>query len=175
MNGNGRDGNGGGGPAAIERHAEHHITRGMDDRKQVEQTADRIRDELLLTLEELDRRRERAMNVRYQAEQHRDLIIGVGAVAMVAVGLGVGYAIYRSRHQDEKLRRERRYALRRAWEHPESVAYAAKQRPLGAELGRKLVLIFATSLATRIAQNSVRNLVPARSGPNAAGGAQKNS
>lgn len=169
MSGNGREGNGGG-PGAIERHAEHHITRGMDDRKQVEQTADRIRDELLLTLEELDRRRERVLSVKYQAEQHKDLLIGVGAIGMVVVGLGVGYAIYRSRHQEERLRHERRVALKRAWEHPESVAYAAKQRPLGVELGRKLVLIFATSLATRIAQNSVRTLLPARQGQNAPAG-----
>ncbi|QSQ22246.1 hypothetical protein JY651_45170 [Pyxidicoccus parkwayensis] len=169
MNGNGRDKDAGA-PVEIERHAGHSITRDMDDRKQVEQTADRIRDELLLTLGELDRRRERALNVRYQAEQHRDLLIGVGAVAMVAVGLGVGYAIYRSRHQEVKLRRQRREALRRAWEHPDSVAYAAKQRPLGTELGRKLVLIFVTSLATRIAQNSARTLVPAGQRPNPAGG-----
>ena len=173
MNGNGRDENDAA-PAAIERHADHHITRGMSDRKQVEQTADRIRDELLLTLEELERRRERVLSVRYQAEQHRDLLIGVGAVAAVVVGMGVGYAVYRSRHHDEQLRRQRRNALKRAWEHPESVAYAAKQRPLGVELGRKLVLIFATSLATRIAQNSVRTLVPVRGAANPAGGGQKN-
>ncbi|MCY1019013.1 hypothetical protein [Pyxidicoccus sp. MSG2] len=169
MNGNGRDKEAGG-PVEIERHVDHHITRGMDDRKQVEQTADRIRDELLLTLEELDRRRERALSVRYQAAQHKDVLIGVGAVAMIGVGLGVGYAIYRSSHREEKLRRERRIALKRAWAHPETVAYAAKQRPLGVELGRKLVLIFATALATRIAQNSVRSLVPVGQKPNSAGG-----
>lgn len=169
MNGNGRDGNG---PVGIERHADHAITRGMDDRKQVEQTADRIRDELLLTLAELDRRRERALSVRYQAEQHKDALIAAGAVAAIVVGLGVGYAIYRSRHQQERLRHERRVALKRAWEHPESVAYAAKQRPLGVELGRKLVLIFASTLASRVAQNAVRTLVPARQGPNRPAGVQ---
>jgi hypothetical protein len=169
MNGNGRDKEAGG-PVEIERHVDHHITRGMDDRKQVEQTADRIRDELLLTLEELDRRRERALSVRYQAQQHKDVLIGVGAIAMVGVGLGIGYAIYRSRHREEQLRRQRRIALKRAWEHPESVAYAAKQRPLGVELGRKLVLIFATAIATRVAQNSARSLVPVGQKPNSAGG-----
>jgi hypothetical protein len=169
MNGNGRDGNG---PVEIERHADRAITRGMDDRKQVEQTADRIRDELLLTLEELDRRRQRALSVRYQAEQHRDALIAAGAVAAIVVGLGVGYAIYRSRHQQERLRRERRIALKRAWAHPESVAYAARQRPLGVELGRKLVLIFASTLASRVAKNAVRTLVPARQGPNRPAGAQ---
>ncbi|MBZ4417933.1 hypothetical protein [Myxococcus sp. RHSTA-1-4] len=169
MNGNGRDGNG---AVGIERHADHHITRGMDDRKQVEQTADRIRDELMLTLEELDRRRERALSVRYQAGQHKDALIAAGAIAAVVVGAGVGYAIYRARHQGERLRRQRRSALKRAWAHPESVAYAAKQRPLGVELGRKLVLIFATTLASRIARNSVRALVPARQGEKPAEGVQ---
>ena len=46
-----------------------HITAGMGDREQVEKTADRLRDELMLTLEELDRRRERAMDVKYQVRQ----------------------------------------------------------------------------------------------------------
>jgi hypothetical protein len=50
------------------------------------------------------------------------------------------------------------------------VAYAAKQRPLGVELGRKLVLIFVTALASRIAQNSARSLVPVGQKPNYAGG-----
>lgn len=173
MNGNGREGKG---PADIERHADHHITRGMDDRKQVEQTADRIRDELLLTLEELDRRRERALSIRYQAEQHRDLLIGVGAVAMVVAGAGIGYAIYRSRHREEQLRRERRQALKRAWEHPDQVAARrVKEPPLTAELGRKLVVIFVSALAARVAQNSVRTLVPARQGPPSAAAAQKNT
>jgi hypothetical protein len=72
------------------------------------------------------------------------------------------------------MRRKRRQALYRAWEHPDSVAYAAKQRPLGTELGRKLVLVFATSLATRIAQNSARMLVPVGQKPNSAGGVQQN-
>ncbi|MCP3139865.1 hypothetical protein [Pyxidicoccus xibeiensis] len=171
MNGNGRDGKE---PVEIERHSEHHITRGMDDRKQVEQTADRIRDELMLTLEELERRRERLLSVRYQAHQHREGLLAIGAVAMVAVGAGIAYGIYRSRHHDEVLRRKRRQALKRAWEHPDSVAYSAKERPLGVELGRKLVLIFATTMATRIAQNSVKALVPAGQKANAAGGMQQN-
>ena len=171
MNGNGREGKE---PVEIERHSDHAITRGMDDRKQVEQTADRIRDELMLTLEELDRRRERILDVRYQAQQHKDALLAAGAVAMVAVGAGLAFVIYRSRHHDEVLRRKRRQALKRAWEHPDSVAYAAKQRPLGTELGRKLVLVFAGAIASRIAQNSARMLVPGGQKPNSAGGVQQN-
>ncbi|NVJ19859.1 MULTISPECIES: hypothetical protein [Myxococcus] len=165
MNGNGRGGNE---LAERHRHVDHRITRGMDDRKQVEQTADRIRDELLLTLEELDRRRGRILDVRYQAKQHSGALVAAGAVAMVLVGAGVGLAIYRSRHRGEVLRKKRRKALQRAWEHPDRLASSADQRPVGAELGRKLVLIFATTLATAVAKNSVKSLVPARQAPSPA-------
>lgn len=171
MNGNGREGRE---TLSIDRHADHRVTQGMDDRRQVEQTADRIRDELLLTLEELDRRRERMLSLRYQAGQHRDALIGVAAVGMIVVGTGVGFAIYRARHREELLRRERRKALRRAWEHPDQVAAKrVKEPPLAAELGRKLVLIFASALAARIAQNSVQTLVPTRKGAAPAAGVQK--
>ncbi|NTX11210.1 hypothetical protein HUA76_10460 [Myxococcus sp. CA056] len=165
MNGNGRGGN-----ELVERqrHVDHRITRGMDDREQVEQTADRIRDELLLTLEELDRRRGRALDVRYQVKQHTGALVAAGAVAMVLVGAGVGLAIYRSRHRGEVLRKKRRKALQRAWAHPDQLASSADQRPVGAELGRKLILIFATTLATAVAKNSVKTLVPARQAPSPA-------
>ncbi|RKH49193.1 hypothetical protein [Corallococcus llansteffanensis] len=148
-----------------EAHGEHAITRHMGDREQVEQTADRIRDELLLTLEELDRRRDRAMDMRYHVNQHRDLLVTVGAAALMVVGVGVGVAIYRSRHYDERVRRRRRKALERAWAHPERVATSVEDKPLGAELGRKLVMIFATTLATAVARNSMQTLVPSRTGP----------
>ena len=41
----------------------------MTDREQTEKAADRIREEFLLTLQELDRRRDHAFDVRYQAAQ----------------------------------------------------------------------------------------------------------
>ncbi len=171
MNGNGRDR---GEPVEIERHEEHRITRGMGDRKQVEETADRIRDELLLTLAELDRRRERALDVRYHARQHRTGLMVASAAALTLVGLGVGYAVYRARHREEILRRKRRKALARAWEHPDRVASSAEARPLGAELGRKLVLIFAGTLASAVARNAVVTLVPGRRAPFPAQGIDKN-
>ncbi|HYO56135.1 MAG TPA: hypothetical protein VEU50_25460, partial [Archangium sp.] len=99
-----------------------HITAGMDDREKVEQTADRLRDELLLTLEELDRRRERAMDVRYQVrhaiDKNRDVLLTAGGVALVLAVVGVGYSGWRARHREELLWKHRAQAVRRAWEHP---------------------------------------------------------
>ncbi|KFE62317.1 hypothetical protein [Hyalangium minutum] len=137
-----------------------HITKGLSDREQVERTADRIRDELLLTLEELERRRERVLDVRYQATRHQDLLVGVAITAAVLTGIGVGVAIWRARHREQILARHRLKALERAWQHPDRVASSAEERPLPVELGRKLILIFATALATNIAKNSVQSLVP---------------
>jgi hypothetical protein len=148
--------------AGQDAHEDHAITRKMGDREQVEQTADRIRDELLLTLEELDRRRARATDVRYHLNQHRDTLVTVGAAALVVVGAGIGFALYRARTHDDRVRRQRRKALERAWAHPERVATSVEDKPLGAELGRKVVMIFATALATAVARNSMQSLVPAR-------------
>ncbi|MCY1082479.1 hypothetical protein [Archangium lansingense] len=140
------------------------ITAGMSDREQVEKTADRLRDELLLTLEELDRRRERAMDVRYQVshaiEKNRDVLFQAGGVAVVLAVVGVGYSWWRSRHREELLWKHRAQAVRRAWEHPDRVASRADERPVGIELGRKLVLIFVSTLATALAKRAVQSLVP---------------
>lgn len=142
------------------------ITAGMNDREQVEKTADRLRDELLLTLEELDRRRERALDVRYQArlalEKNRDLLLKAGGIALAVVAVGAGFAWWRARHHEERVWEERSRALRRVWEHPERVASHAKELPIGAELGRKLVLIFASTLASAMAKSAVQTLVPPR-------------
>lgn len=140
--------------------SETHIQKGMADREQVERTADRIRDELLLTLGELERRRELAMNMPYQVMRHRKLLLVGGGVVLMLVGAGVGVAIWRVRHREELLAKKRREALRRAWHHPERLAASEKSRPLSVELGRKLVLIFVGALASSIAKSSARTLVP---------------
>jgi hypothetical protein len=143
-----------------------HITASMSDREKVEKTADRLRDELLLTLEELERRRERALDVKYQLrhvyEKNRELVHLAGGVALGLLGLGLGYSVWRTRHREELLWRHRRQALRRAWEHPDRVASSAEERPFPIELGSKLVIIFGTALATALARNAVQTLVPAR-------------
>lgn len=129
-------------------------------REQVEKTADRIRDELMLTLEELDRRRDRVMDVRYQASQHQELIKAAAIAALVVTGVGVGVALWRLRYRRHHLAERRVKAVRRAWNHPDRLATRAEQRPFAVELGKKLIMIFSTALATSIARSSVQSLVP---------------
>jgi hypothetical protein len=154
-----------------------HITAGMDEREKVEKTADRLRDELLLTLEELDRRRERAMDVRYQVrhalEKNRDVLVKAGGVALGLVVVSMGYSWWKARHREELLWKHRREALRRAWEHPDRLASHAEERPIGIELGRKLVFIFVTTLASAVAKSAVKSLVPPAPEPQAPEGKKR--
>jgi len=140
------------------------ITTRLSDREQVEKTADRLRDELLLTIEELERRRERALDVRYQVghalEKNKDLLLKAGGVMLGLMVVSAGYSWWKARHREELLWKHRARAVRRAWEHPDRVASQAEERPVPFELGRKLVFIFATTLASAMAKRAVKSLVP---------------
>ena len=149
---------------AIESKHEGSVKHdaGKSAREQVEKTADRIRDELMLTLEELDRRRDRVTNVRYQVSRHHDLIMGAAIAALVVTSVGVGVAVWRASYRRHHMAQRRMTAVKRAWNHPDRLATRAEQRPFAVEMGKKLIMIFGTALATNIAKSSVQGLVPQR-------------
>ena len=149
---------------AIESKHEGSVKHdaGKSAREQVEKTADRIRDELMLTLEELDRRRDRVTNVRYQVSRHHDLIMGAAIAALVVTSVGVGVAVWRANYRRHHMAQRRMTAVKRAWNHPDRLATRAEQRPFAVEMGKKLIMIFGTALATNIAKSSVQGLVPQR-------------
>jgi hypothetical protein len=70
---------------------------------QVARTADRLRDEFLVTLRELERRGHRAMDVRALLRDNRRVVLaaGAGLAAMVIVILGASVALSRSRPRGE--------------------------------------------------------------------------
>jgi hypothetical protein len=104
------------------------------------------------------------MDVKYQlrqaVEKNREVLVQAGGVALALVAVGMGYSWWRARHREELLWKHRAQALRRAWEHPDRLASRAEERPVGIELGRKLVLIFGTALASAMAKRAARSLVP---------------
>lgn len=131
-----------------------------ENKDQIETTADRIREELLTTLKELDRRRHQATDLQLQIQKHSDLLlmVGVGAVALLGVGLGVGAARKRVRRRHVLSRRFD--ALVRAWDHPERLATRAKERPLPMELLRKVASTFLITLATRYVRQLAEAAMP---------------
>jgi len=123
-----------------------------DSREQIEKTADRIRDELLTTLKELDRRRHDATDLHHQFEAHIDTLVMVGVGAAVLLGVGLGAMAVSRRSKRKHVLKRRARAMVRAWEHPDRLATKAKDRPLPVELGRKVLTTVVMAFATRYAK-----------------------
>lgn len=133
-----------------------------DQREKVEEAANRIRKELLVTLGELDRRRDQALDPRYQVHKHLRVLIAAAAAFALATGALVGLALHRRSHRAQRLRHERRRAIKRAWFHPERVATRAKERPAPQELGRKVAVAFGLAFGSQLARRAALKLLPDR-------------
>lgn len=128
---------------------------------QIQKTADRLRDEFLVTLRELDRRRQRAMDVRGLMRENRRVLIaaGAGLAAVVVVIIGTSVALSRSR--DSRLGERRVRSLVRAWENPDRIATRARDlpRPLGLLLG--LLKVAAVAAGSQLLRRAVKQALPA--------------
>lgn len=127
--------------------------------EQAEKAADRIRDELFRTVDEIDRRRIEAMNWRHLLRAAAP-VLAVGGAAVVAI---VVTRILLSRRElqrgrdRERLRRERLRTVRRAWEHPQRIASERPSRT--AELGGKLLTTVANAVVGQAARRAAKKLV----------------
>jgi hypothetical protein len=129
-------------------------------RSQYEETADRIRDEFLTTLRELDRRRRQLTDVRLQLNRHRQqLLAAAGGAAALAAGVAI-IAPLRRRTARRRTLQRRLQGLARAWRHPERLATRAAGRPLPAEVGRKLAARAASAVGARLMRRLAGQLIP---------------
>jgi len=110
-----------------------------------EKTADRLRDQFLVTLRELDRRRQRAMDVRGLLRENRRALVAAGAGLAAVIVVVVGTSIALRRFRDRRLPRRRLEALSRAWENPDRVAIDADR--LRRRLGLVLTLVKIAAVA----------------------------
>jgi len=134
----------------------------MSSREQVEKTADRLRVELLATLEELERRRQSAMDVRQQLANHVGLAAGVGAAVLALLGGTLAVSLVRRRNRRALGTRERLRGFIRAWEHPDWLARKTQnESPLPAAMARRMALTAASVVAAQAAKQATRSLLPA--------------
>jgi len=123
-------------------------------REQAERTADRVRAELLSTLQELDRRRHRALDLRYQIEKHFSLVVAIAAGAGLVAAGALLLAVMRARLRRENLIGERIRGFIRAWDNPERIA---NSDPVAA---RRMAIALAVTLATQLAKRGAQRLLP---------------
>jgi hypothetical protein len=133
-------------------------------REQIEKAADRIRGEFLLTLRELERRRDEALDVRGQLTRHKRGLELAGVAAVIAAAAVVAGVILNRRRQRHTRGKRLVKGISRAWKHPERIASRAKQRPVPAELGRKLAGTVVTTLAGQLVRRAVHEVLPAKEG-----------
>jgi hypothetical protein len=128
-----------------------------------EKTADRLRDQFLVTLRELDRRRQRAMDLRGLLRENRRVLVAAvaGLAAVIVVVVGASVALRRVR--ERQLPRRRLEALSRAWENPDRVATGAGRLPRRLGLLLTLVKIVAVAAGGGLLGRTVQRSLPARS------------
>jgi hypothetical protein len=131
-----------------KRTADELAQQGQDE---LTAEADTVRSKLLHTVEELDRRRHDALDVRLQIRRHA-LPLGAAAGVLVLSAVGVTAIVtHRIVTAQSRRRVERIRMLRRGWLHPDKVA---RRRPFFAELGRSILLGLLSAAV----------LIPARAG-----------
>ncbi|HLT29522.1 MAG TPA: hypothetical protein VK013_05740 [Myxococcaceae bacterium] len=135
-----------------------------------EQAADRLRDGLLLSLRELERRRQRyspeALGER--ARESRTLRIVAAVAAVGAAGTLAALTVWQRRRNRPvarltRLMRKRRDAVRRAWHHPELLTKETEP-PLGKAVGKRLTLIAVSSIASALAGRAIDQARPSPRG-----------
>lgn len=135
------------------------MSAGLLPEPQVARTADRLRDEFLVTLRELDRRAHRAMDVRALLRDNRRVVIAAGAGLAAVVVAIIATSVALSRSRQSRLPELRVRALRRAWERPDRIA--SRPRPVG--LGLALLKVAAIVGGTQLVRSAVRRALAARS------------
>lgn len=129
-----------------------------DGLEQAGQTANRIRGELLRTLEELERRRENLSDWKGQLRANREVLFAAGGVVGGYLALKVGYRIYEWRKWGSHRNHLRVKAVKRAWKRPQQVA-APSERSAGATLVLAVVGAFASAFAATLARRAAERVL----------------
>ena len=134
------------------------MSAGLLPEPQVARTADRLRDEFLVTLRELDRRAHRAMDVRALLRDNRRVVVAAGAGLATLVAVIIATSVALSRARQSRLPALRVRAVRRAWERPDLVASGPRPRGLGLTLLKMAAIVGGTQLV----RSAVRRALAAR-------------
>jgi hypothetical protein len=137
----------------------------MERREQIERAANRLRDEWMLTLRELDRRRVETLSVeglKAALQRHPRALLASASGAVVLLGGGLTWKVLRQRRRARHPAQRRMRALSRAWQHPERLATRAPDQPGGQLVVRKVLIASLTTLGVQLATRLMRQAVPVK-------------
>jgi hypothetical protein len=133
-------------------------------RDELAREANEVRSKLMRTVEQLDRRRHQAVDVRLQMKRHLRQLVVAGAVLVVLTAGTVALLVNRVATATERRRRHRWTLAKDVWRHPER-AIRRERRPFLSELARAVLLSAASALLAipvRRAAGIVERALPAK-------------
>jgi hypothetical protein len=130
----------------------NHDGKSRDD---LARQANRVRSQLMRTVERLDRRRHQALDAgqRVQRQVRQILLLGGSLLLGAAAASAVAFLAFRAspdarRWQRGRRRRDRRGLAKTAWSHPERLL-RAQRGSFPRELARSVLLAVLTRLVTQ--------------------------
>jgi hypothetical protein len=114
-------------------------------RDEIAREANLVRARLLRTVEQLDQKRQEALDMRRQLRQHASQLAAFAGLLLVVAAGAVAIAVHRVATAAERRRRQRWLLAKTMWTHPDR-ELRAERRSFGAELIRSILLALATTL-----------------------------
>jgi hypothetical protein len=114
-------------------------------RDELAREANEVRSKLLRTVEQLDRRRRDAFDVRLQLQRHAWQFALGGALFLLGTAGVVALVAHRVATAPQRRQKERWYLARRVWQHPDR-SLRGERRSFPRELARSLLLTAGSAL-----------------------------
>jgi hypothetical protein len=129
-------------------------------RDELAREANQARTKLLRTVEQLDRRRHDALELRVQVQRHvRQLAVAGGAILLGTCAAMVLLA-HRISTATERRRRNRWKLAKGVWQHPERALRAGRRTSFLGALLRPILLTLANALVIFSARRFISRLLP---------------
>jgi hypothetical protein len=127
-------------------------------RDELAREANQVRTKLLRTVEELDRRRHEALDIRAQLHMHVRQLLLFGGVLVVATAGAVALVVQRISTSGQRRRRDRWRLAKRVWHHPERTLRGERRSFFG-ELARSILLAIASAAVTLPVKRAVMHFL----------------
>jgi hypothetical protein len=122
--------------------------------------ANRVRRELLGTIEQLGHRRQNALDLGRQLRRHARQLLLIGGVLVVVTAGAAALAVHRIATAPSRRRRDRWRLAKSVWRHPER-ALRGERGTVARKVLRSLLISVLTALVTIPARRAVLALLPA--------------
>jgi hypothetical protein len=130
-------------------------------RDELAREANQVRTKLLRTVEQLDRRRHEALDLRAQLQRHVSQLVVVGGAILLGTCAALVLVVHRISTATERRRSNRWRLAKRVWWHPERALRADRRTSFLGAILRPVLLALVNALVILPARRWVVRQLPA--------------